>query len=49
MDSIFQEESLLILTAVVISFSPVCGMKMVHADNENVCSDLQVYPKKEYL
>lgn len=33
MDSIFQEESLLILTAMVISFSLVCGMKMC-ADNE---------------
>lgn len=41
MDSIFQEESLLILTAMVISFSLVCGMKMSCADNETVFSDPQ--------
>lgn len=33
MDSVFLEESLLILTDMVISFSPVCGMKMC-AHNE---------------
>lgn len=40
MDSIFQEESLLILTAMIISFSLGCGMKMC-AGNETVFPDPQ--------
>lgn len=39
-DSIFQEEALLILTAVVISFSLVCGMALACVEKETICSDL---------